>query len=469
MLFKDAIYSNVVTTLDLLQNKINLQLDEIEQLESKRALSPEEKTQQTKLTDFFVCIDGCKETVANAKEHLIGVPCLPSVKEKLREAVVTPDDVFERLLTIIDLSSEVEKDPDCLEEQFDIITSKFTISAYEGYDLPFLGFAYFNEIDKQESLGYLDFENFDSSDIHSYGFTRDLIALLQIKYFEKIDTIPSRKIILHRSDVAEITHIVSALKALAIFQGLVIHTPKLSNISTNSEKYCVDVSCKKPYSQFLETLIILSEANDRADVLGKYLHIYHVIESFMHKVPLVHLSDTSSGNVFKIRGFKNLFKEIERSERDSLNRLFNKPRFGAIRYWDLELGSAFNNNTFEEVITDNLNRLQTLPAYDESKYNDFFYSLGFTNNDGEPDTAGFTKFKNSPTAKRYVDILYLIRCSIVHNKETEFHISHFTLTEDIVGFIDHILVQPLTVLICRLICDERTNVWYKDQNLKLYQ
>ena len=469
MLFKDAIYSNVVTTLDSLQNKIESQLGEIEQLESGRALSPEEKTRQTKLTDFFACIDECKETVEDAKEHLKGIPCLPSVKEKLKEVVVTPDDVFEKLLTIIDLSSEVEKDQDCLEEQFDIITSDFTISAYEGYGVPFFGFAYFNENDNKESLGYLDFDKFDSSDLHSYGFTRDLIALLQIKYVEKIDTIPSRKVILHRSDVTEITHIVSALKALAIFKGLVIHTPKLSNISTNSEKYCVDVSCKKPYSQFLETLVILSEANDRADVLGKYLHIYHVIESFMHKVPLVHLSDTSNGNIFKIRGFKNLYKEIERSERDSLDRLFNRPKFGSIKYWDLQLGSEFNNDTFEKIIQDNLNNLQTLSTYDESKYNDFFYSLGFTKNDREPDTDAFTKFKNNPTAKRYVDILYLIRCSIVHNKETEFHISHFTLTEDIVNFIDHILVQPLIMLICKLICDDQTNVWYKDKNLKLYQ
>jgi len=89
---------------------------------------------------------------------------------------------------------------------------------------------------------------------------------------------------------------------------------------------CVlDLDVARPgtlYQQWSDVLDVLSEYNSRDEVLLKYLTIYHVIENFMFKLPIVGLERQQIGRMFSIREFRRLYQKVEMAELDALKQLF---------------------------------------------------------------------------------------------------------------------------------------------------
>ena len=71
-------------------------------------------------------------------------------------------------------------------------------------------------------------------------------------------------------------------------------------------------------------------------------------------------------------------------------------------------------------------------------------------------------------------VIYAFRNSMVHNRETEFHLTHFTLTNHpLIGdtartILENFLLPTIEELVFNLIIAENTLVWYDKSKLYLW-
>ena len=215
------------------------------------------------------------------------------------------------------------------------------------------------------------------------------------------------------------------------------------------------------YQQFNDTLLILSEYNLEQDILNKYLRLYQVIENFMVKKPIVGLQREHGGSMFSIREFKDLFKNISFNEFPILKQFFTEV---------LEMDSGEIPST-------------KLKEYVKEKWEDLTISYGV--NPAHLDTFlqkvvkqkkwVHTQFNNENQVHILISRLtYSFRNSIVHNQETEFHLTHkelldHHLIEDtILKILEHFMIPCIERIIFQLLESQNNFVWYTDQELKLY-
>ncbi|MDT4866005.1 hypothetical protein FQZ97_1008370 [compost metagenome] len=192
----------------------------------------------------------------------------------------------------------------------------------------------------------------------------------------------------------------------------------------------------------------MGEYVDRKDVLSKYLSIYHVIENFMFKHPIVKLERARNGAMFSIREFKSLYKAVETNELDAVKSLmkasfplpFNGSTIGNEVY---SLWQAFLNQHTTELVD-----------IDE------FLSKLDTSRSSITDINSFRSF--------FSTVLYRIRCSIVHNKETEYHISSENYTNGCRLILENFYLPTMEELIFLLLAKENDVVWYKSDAIALW-
>lgn len=225
----------------------------------------------------------------------------------------------------------------------------------------------------------------------------------------------------------------------------------------NMEHYIDNIQSELNYQQFNESLIILSEYNSRKEILNKYLSIYHMVENFMFKYPLVKLNRDKGGEMFSIRDFKNMYKKVDSTEPDSLETFlkvvlleFNQAQFLQSTH------SAFQSLTTTNLMT-------------EDEINSVFTTLAIGNKNGY---FTYTQVSANSFKQQFPTILskliYIIRNGIVHNKETEFHLSHETLDHNIFKFIETFLIPQIEDILFSLLIENNEIVWYEHQNIKLF-
>lgn len=202
------------------------------------------------------------------------------------------------------------------------------------------------------------------------------------------------------------------------------------------------------YAQFGDVVQIMGEYVDRADVLSKYLSIYHVVENFMFKSPIVRLERARGGVMFSIRDFRTLYKAVETSEinaiKDLMAHAFLLP---------------FNTSTIGAVIYKYWRDFLVAHAVHESDIDTFLTKIGM-NKSSVANLDGFRVF--------FAKALYYIRCSIVHNKETEFHISSETYCKGCKLVLEEFYLPALEELIFLLISKDNDVVWYKSDSIALW-
>lgn len=146
------------------------------------------------------------------------------------------------------------------------------------------------------------------------------------------------------------------------------------------------------YQQYFEVFDIVSELNNAGDIITRFLKLYHIIEYLMYRVELVNLERKARINRSFIRDFHSLTGQ-KNSETDILKRNFVKV-----------FAVQINGNTF------NLGALQA----DQCRFLKDNWHIPF---DSATNTVDMT------TPKNVVMLIYGIRNSIVHNKESEFHLT----------------------------------------------
>ena len=174
----------------------------------------------------------------------------------------------------------------------------------------------------------------------------------------------------------------------------------------------------------------------------------------MFKLPIVSLERKQGGRMFSIRDFRRLYREVEINEIVSLRNFFSE-------IFKIILSDG---NTFETRLIDRWNSLST--NISPRDVENALEVLQVLKKDNKP--LKYVDFKKGESFVYFSNIVYTIRNAIVHNKETEFHLSYATLDHPICVLIENMLLPSLEEICFELIGTNNPHVWYKNKELVLY-
>ncbi|MEA5096471.1 MAG: hypothetical protein VB128_16080 [Sedimentibacter saalensis] len=217
-----------------------------------------------------------------------------------------------------------------------------------------------------------------------------------------------------------------------------------------------NLKIEKEYQQFSEAIYILSEYNDKKDILDKFLRIYQVIENFMYRKPICMMINSNPGKMFSIREFKALYSKVKESELASLEALIKE--VFSINY------SA--TKTFKDEIYDRFRNFICVSVTETQALEGFLPFIGITNSPGG--ICSLSNVKKGEFDCFLSKLIYMIRCSIVHNKETEYHISHYNYPEPIGYLLNNFLLSCLEEVIFYLIINKEPIITYSVPKLSLF-
>jgi len=231
-------------------------------------------------------------------------------------------------------------------------------------------------------------------------------------------------------------------------QGKEIHTPRQYTAPPQTGNLD-DINPEYPYHQWDDVLEVLSEYNSRNDPLLKFLTIYHVVENFMFKRPIVELERRQGGRMFSIRDFRRMYNEVDMGEAKALSKLFTAA---------FQVITSGANTIEQRVLARWLALLTIAPVIDIEAA---LREMGIHKQHSQ-----FVAGNQAPAF--FSDLVYTMRCAIVHNKETEFHLTYASLTNGFTALIESFLLRSLEELCFILIGVQNQHVWYSNRDMKLY-
>ena len=205
------------------------------------------------------------------------------------------------------------------------------------------------------------------------------------------------------------------------------------------------------YDQFLDVSDVLNEVKHADDALTRFLKVYQVLEQLAYRKEFIKLIKEHEDNHHPIvRSIQTVTDSFKKNEIDIFEKLF-KEEFKEL-YDKIDIPDVRHEYTNVE------------PAYlnlaSRNKIKDLYKIQADTSRPKKP----------YYTPGQMADIVYKIRCSIVHNKETELHFTYNNISDykDIIDLIN-ILSTKLSEMIVSLINDgANTPLTYKNKTLTLF-
>jgi hypothetical protein len=275
-------------------------------------------------------------------------------------------------------------------------------------------FSYFNIDSIKDSICYLDLRgdsyDWDANDLDELT---NIAIICVMKICEAEMHLDQKMWIL--TCTANTANHSSLLKYHALLQGYLLTEPLLSPAYHGTEGISAKVQYDRPYVQFTEPFEMLNEINGRKTVIDAFLSSYHTLENYMIRSRIAEVERShNSSTFFSIRQFKRVHSAIDKNELEQLKSLIKV-------CWGLEIGGQLVREYVDA-------RFAALAAYlapdglQEAGLMSFLQKLGIPASLQPPgDDQKITALSR---------LIYQIRCSIVHNKETEFHISNKELQAD---------------------------------------
>jgi hypothetical protein len=293
--------------------------------------------------------------------------------------------------------------------------------------------------------------------INSINNIEVLFYLLQ--GLSSIDINSLKKYILVKSDYLEKKNMIISTLSLSILkEGGSVHYSNQYNVNP-----CIsscEINIGEYYNQFNDSIDILSEYNISKDLLNKYLRIYHIMENFMYKNSLVKLERDSNSRPFSVRDFQRMFFAIDNSEIESLVKLMK----------DIVLLDYSTTKKFDSFIFTKWCELTTGSSpLSKSKINEFLRLIDLrTKKKVELDYDGI-QCNNISWA--IGNLIYKYRNSLVHNRETEFHLTNRTFLDYpiVKEVLIRFLIPVLEEIVFNLISKRNNIVWYQNSKLKLWE
>ncbi len=188
----------------------------------------------------------------------------------------------------------------------------------------------------------------------------------------------------------------------------------------------------KDYEQFLDIFDVLNELNKAEDILTRFLKLYHALEYLVYRAYLVKLATRVANNKNFVREFIKTSDTRSKNEKEDFRKHF-------------------------------LLIFPTLPDI----------SANFTVPEKSTQRA-FLEAKNIPKSfdfskEKIADFIYGIRCCIVHNKESEFHLtlSNYEEYKVIIPLIK-VIIDVLEDAIIQKIANSDDAITYTQQTINLY-
>ncbi len=380
--------------------------------------------ENTKLLDELAVLEEALEKLEDLSgEGNTFLEDLLSARDGFGESIVfserilgSADNLF-LSLNLADMLSEENWDEEIPEDLF----------GFEIHDLP--GFDNVSKIDgdrvrvaafepatgKPHFIAFFDFR--DVSDLRTAlqdGGFRELdggqlsLAAVATLFADSGDSLLGKCFCVCGSDSAEARS--ATLKYHLVLNGFVLVEPKPLLARPNFVSVADTLEVSEHFEQFLEPFEILGEFNSRASVLDAFLSVYHALENYMLRARIAQVTNAQANNsIFSIRDFKRLSLASEDSEQRHLIKLFDA-------CWDENIGGLSLSDFANQCLTNLLGHAD----FDNSDFDDFLNRLTLNRSgSAAANPANWNDFRG-----RVPKLIYLLRCSVVHNKETEYHISN---------------------------------------------
>lgn len=191
----------------------------------------------------------------------------------------------------------------------------------------------------------------------------------------------------------------------------------------------------KNYEQYFDIYDVLNELNQAPDILNRFLRLYHTFEYLVYRVYLVDLVSRVGGSRLFVREFITSAESMHKGERDSFIKNFDK------------IFSADLTTTIEPGLTSVTNA--PVIAFLSSKK--------------------IVRAFNPNNIKHIAQLIYGLRCCIVHNKESEYHmtISNSDDYQILIPMIRKVL-EVFEGLVVKKIAENHPEINYTQKSVNLY-
>ncbi|EJJ27749.1 hypothetical protein [Rhizobium sp. CF142] len=268
-------------------------------------------------------------------------------------------------------------------------------------------FVYEHPTNFNESVALLDFSSGLEVGPNSANFPQAMAACVAIKVgLETVDLTGKRWIV---SSVQQEQRRLYYCKYHVLLAGHLLTNPVFAPSTLALQGIAETLRTAEEYNQFNEPFEILGEINSRTTVLDTLLSCYHVLENYMIRAQIAKVvGRNNASTLFGIRNFKQMEIAVEKKEMAHLSQLISES-------WQKQIGIQ----TFRDYVRDRFDALFHDPAFVADDFHDFMEKLTVKPNGQRLNLANL-----NDACDLLPKLLYQIRCSIVHNKETEFHLSN---------------------------------------------
>lgn len=222
----------------------------------------------------------------------------------------------------------------------------------------------------------------------------------------------------------------------------IITNPALNYVSSQHNSAVVFNDNAK-YEQYIDIYDVISEWNVSTDMLTAFLKMYQVLEYMIYRKEFVAIVQGSKIKQSFVRQIKGLDKKYSNGERDTFVK--GVP----------EVISTFNGEIQDTLITPDISS--------------FCQKYFLKNKDGstymKPENIRDSNVIDGCVSR----FIYDVRCSIVHNKESEFHMT--SINYDEYSSIVPLMCEIMKVVgkkVMETINDENNKIFFPDKTINLY-
>ncbi len=288
-----------------------------------------------------------------------------------------------------------------------------------------------------------DFKSFIEGEKEISNLILGLLCNIEIKKKYKKVLLGSSCITASES---ELESRVEFIRLNAVLQGKILFKPQ--EYTYNPVNIIVKYNPSINYFQFSDIASVMNEYNIHRNILDKYLRIYQVIENYMYKFQICKMCDDFEYKRISIRDFKNLSDKLASKEMDALKGLLKGCEKVQIDGIELEKHIAEKWRSVIEADCDMKEATARLVV-----------KLGIK--------MEWPK-KDNQILDMTGKILYQIRCSIVHDKVNEHHITYDNLDNWTKTLLESFLMPSMEFIVYGLMFNDNPVVMYKQREINLY-
>lgn len=325
--------------------------------------------------------------------------------------------------------------------------------------LEFDNYIHEDKLNIEESIILISFDNIDDFIYQIHNNCTDvrlLMILLSKLYIRPDDELHDKYCFYNITYDNRLANIMAFLELKKVTLGEKIHYCHEIVRTPSVLPSCV-LRINNDYQQFKDVVYILSEYNDKKDILDKYVRIYQVIENFTFRRQVCEIVNRST-RMFSIREFMYKTKSVQIKEEKATIELFKS-------MLKLEYTSGC---TFKKYAYTKFQGFIGRGGPNVDALEGIIQKMGIIN-DTQNNIFTYVKVEEKNIDVLLAQIVYQLRCSIVHNKETEYHISHNNLKEPIVFFLNNFLFEILEEIIFFLIINKNQLISYDKKSINLYE